>query len=113
MIPALSAAIPSRVGPSTSVWSKLTLVTTATAPWITLVVSQVPPSPTSTTMVSTASEANHEKAAAVRRSKRVGRSGRRDSSRASSVRTAVNESSSIGSALRAMRSETVCRFGLV
>ena len=94
-------------------WSKLTLVSTATSPWTTLVQSQVPPSPTSTTMASTASVANHDRAAAVRSSKRVGRSSINGSSSASSVRTAVRASSSIGSPLRASRSATAWRLGLV
>ena len=43
----------------------------------------------------------------------MGGSGRSGSTSASSVSTVVNDSSSIGSPLRAMRSETVCRLGLV
>ena len=113
MMPALSAAMPSSVGPSTSVWSKLTLVSTATSPRTTLVQSHVPPSPTSTTMESTASVANHDRAAAVSSSKRVGRSSSSPSSSASSVSTAVSDASSIASPLRARRSATVCRLGLV
>ena len=73
-MPALSRAIPSRVGPSTSVWSKLMFVSTATIPSTTLVESHVPPSPTSTTAASTASSENQWRAAAVSSSKRVGRS---------------------------------------
>ncbi len=113
MMPALSVAIPSSVGPRTSVWSKLTLVSTATSPCTTLVQSHVPPSPTSTTMASTASVENQERAAAVSSSKRVGRSGSSGSSRASSVSTFVRDSSSMGSPLCARRSATTCRFGLV
>ncbi len=79
----LVAAISSSVEPRTSVWSKLTLVSTATSACMTLVESHVPPRPTSTTTASTPSSANQAKAAAVRSSKRVGRSSRRGSSRAS------------------------------
>ena len=94
-------------------WSKLTFVSTATSPRTTFVQSHVPPRPTSMTMASTASVENHDKAAAVNSSKRVGRSGSSVSSRASSVRTSVSDASSIGSPFSARRSATACRLGLV
>ena len=68
-MPALSAAISSRVGPRYSTWSTLTFVITATRPSTTLVASHVPPTPTSITATSTATSENHVSAAAVRISK--------------------------------------------
>ncbi len=90
MMPALSRAMSSRVGPSTSVWSKLTLVRTATSASTTLVQSQRPPKPTSTTATSTASSANQARAAAVRSSNRVGGSSISGSRRASASSTSAN-----------------------
>jgi hypothetical protein len=58
MMPALLAAISRRVGPRTSVWSMPIGVMTATAGSATLVESQVPPRPTSTTATSTGASAN-------------------------------------------------------
>ena len=86
-MPDLSRAMSSRVGPSTSVWSKLTLVSTATSPSTTLVQSHRPPRPTSTTATSTASSANQARAAAVSSSNRVGGSSISGSSRASASST--------------------------
>jgi hypothetical protein len=57
------------VGPANSVWSSPTLVTTATTGSTTLVASQVPSIPTSTTATSTGASAKHQKAAAVTISK--------------------------------------------
>ena len=53
MIPALLAAISSRESPSQAQWSRPTGVMTSTSEGTTLVESQVPPSPTSTTATST------------------------------------------------------------
>ena len=58
MMPDFSVAISSTVEPSSCAWSIATGVTTATCPSATLVASQVPPSPTSTTATSTGASAN-------------------------------------------------------
>ncbi len=105
-MPDLSAAMSSSVGPSTSVWSKLMLVTTATSPSTTFVQSHRPPSPTSTTATSTASLANQASAAAVSSSNRVGRSSINCSIRARDSSSSVKARSSIGSPLRERRSLT-------
>ena len=89
------------------------LVITATAALTMLVQSHVPPRPTSTTATSTASSANQVRAAAVSSSKRVGGSSIRLSMRDSVSSRSVNVSSSIGSPLRARRSLTRDRLGLV
>jgi hypothetical protein len=68
-IPAFSRAMCSRVGPANSVWSIPMFVITATWASTTLVASHRPSSPTSTTMASTATSANHRNADAVRISK--------------------------------------------
>src|SRR5215211_4741287 len=60
MIPALCQAILEIVGPSVTRWSNPTLVMTLTIGSITLVVSNRPPAPTSTTAISTARSANHQ-----------------------------------------------------
>ena len=100
-MPDLSRPMSSSVGPRTSVWSKLILVSTATLPSTTLVLSHWPPNPTSITATSTASSANQASAAAVRSSKRVGASSMSCSSRASDSRISTKAPSSIGSPLRA------------
>ncbi len=112
-MPDLSRPMSSSVGPSTSVWSKLILVSTATLPSTTLVLSHRPPSPTSITATSTASSANQASAAAVRSSNRVGGSSISCSSRASDSRISTKAPSSMGSPLRAIRSLTRTRLGLV
>src|SRR3954471_4440688 len=61
-----SAAICSRVSPSTSMWSSATLVSTTTRVRSTFVASWRPPSPASTTATSTSACANSVSAAAVR-----------------------------------------------
>ena len=58
MIPDFSVAISSTVDPRSRVWSMATGVITATCPSATLVASQVPPRPTSTTATSTGASAN-------------------------------------------------------
>ena len=65
MIPAFSVAISSTVEPSSRSWSIAMGVITATWPSATLVESQVPPRPTSTTATSTGASANAENAMAV------------------------------------------------
>jgi hypothetical protein len=60
-----SAAIASRVSPSTSMWSSATLVRTTTRVWRTFVASCRPPSPASTTPTSTPASAKATRAAAV------------------------------------------------
>ena len=112
-MPDLSRPMSSRVGPSTSVWSKLMLVRTATAPSTTLVLSHRPPSPTSMTATSTASSANQASAAAVRSSNRLGVSSISGSSRASDSSVSTRAPSSMGSPLRDIRSLTRTRLGLV
>ena len=69
MMPAFSRAMSASVGPANSVWSMPMLVITATWASTTLVASQRPSSPTSTTATSTATSANQRKAAAVTASK--------------------------------------------
>ncbi|CAM5696424.1 hypothetical protein SVIOM342S_00514 [Streptomyces violaceorubidus] len=56
-MPAFSVAISPGVSPSRSVWSRSMGVTTATSPSMTLVASQDPPMPTSTTATSTGASA--------------------------------------------------------
>ena len=68
---ALSAAISTTVAPRRSVWSSATPVTTATAGSVTLVASQRPPSPTSSTAISTPRSANSHSAAPVSSSNSV------------------------------------------
>ncbi len=58
MIPAFSSAMPSTVSGRNSVWSMAMGVTTATSASTTLVASQLPPMPTSTTATSTGVSAN-------------------------------------------------------
>ena len=60
-----SAAIASRVSPSTSMWSSATFVSTTTRVRRTFVASWRPPSPASTTATSTSASANASSAAAV------------------------------------------------
>ena len=60
-----SAAIASRVSPSTSMWSSATFVSTTTRVRRTFVASWRPPSPASTTATSTSLSANASSAAAV------------------------------------------------
>ena len=101
------------VGPANSLWSMPMLVTTATWAWTTLVASQRPSRPTSTTATSTAVSANQRNAAAVHASKYVGRTPIRPSRSATAATCSANDSSSIGSASRARRSLTRSRCGLV
>ena len=68
-MPAFSTAISSSVSPRYLAWSIATGVTTATCPSATLVASQVPPMPTSTTATSTGASANAAKAIPVITSK--------------------------------------------
>ena len=69
MMPAFSRAMSASVGPANSLWSMPMLVTTATWASTTLVASQRPSSPTSTTATSTAMSENQRRAAAVTASK--------------------------------------------
>ena len=73
MMPALSAAISSTVLPSQRAWSSEIGVSTATVPSATLVLSQVPPMPTSMTATSTGASANIAKAMPVNTSKKDSR----------------------------------------
>ena len=66
MIPALFPAISVSVSPRNSVWSIPMGVITATAASATLVLSQVPPRPTSMTAASTGASPKAENAIAVR-----------------------------------------------
>ena len=91
-----------------------TLVTTATSGSTTLVASQRPPSPTSTTATSTGAVGEPRKAAAVSSSNRVGALGRAAArARPGTPSTSASSSSSMGSPLRARRSLTRARWGLV
>ncbi|MCI3950439.1 MAG: hypothetical protein K0R11_2373 [Acidimicrobiales bacterium] len=112
-IPAFSAAMWRRVGPSTAVWSRPTLVTTATTPSATLVASWRPAMPTSRTTASTGRSANQRKAARVSASKRVGRTPLDASRAAMPTSTSASSSSEMGSPLRDNRSLTRSRSGLV
>ena len=71
MMPAFSRAISVTVRPSRWVWSRSIGVTTATPASATLVASQVPPRPTSTTATSIGASAKAAKAIAVMISKKV------------------------------------------
>ncbi len=66
------AAINSIRSPSMSQWSRPIEVITATSGWTTFVASSRPPSPTSTTAMSTARRANWRNAIAVMNSKKLG-----------------------------------------
>ena len=70
MMPALCAAICSKVRPSSLVWSIEIGVTTATAPSATFVASSRPPTPTSSTITSTGVSAKIANAMPVRTSKK-------------------------------------------
>ncbi len=80
-MPAFALAISSTVCPSQRVWSTPIGVTTATCASATLVLSQVPPRPTSTTATSTGASAKEAKAMAVRTSKNDSRWRCRESTR--------------------------------
>ena len=113
MIPAFSRATSASVGPANSLWSIPMLVMTATWASTTLVASHIPSRPTSITPTSTAVSANHRKAAAVHASKYDGRTPIRPSRSATAAICSANDSSSIGSPSRAMRSLMRSRWGLV
>ena len=121
MIPALLAAISSRESPSQAQWSRPTGVMTSTSEATTLVESQVPPSPTSTTATSTGWSAKAASAMTVRTSKKDRRGPPADCERSSTRRmqgatssqAAMKPSSPMGSPSRAMRSRMVARWGLV
>lgn len=83
MMPPFSRAISPGVAPRRSVWSRLIGVITATEPSITLVASQVPPMPTSTTAASTGASAKAAYAMPVSTSKKDSR----NSSAASTIST--------------------------
>ena len=104
MMPAFSPAMSVSVGPMVSAWSRLTLVTTATWPSATLVASQRPPRPTSTTPASTAMSANQRKAAAVRISNTVGGEATSISMLETASMTSTKAASETGSPFQAMRS---------
>ena len=112
-IPDFSRAMSASVGPANSVWSMPMLVITATCAWTTFVASQRPSRPTSTTATSTATSANQRNAAAVHASKYDGRTPVSPSRSATAAICSANSSSLIGSALRARRSFTRSRCGLV
>ena len=112
-IPAFSRAMSSSVGPANSVWSMPMLVITATWAETTLVASQRPSRPTSTTATSTAMSANQRNAAAVHASKYDGRTPVNPSRSATAAICSAKSSSPIGSALLARRSFTRSRCGLV
>ena len=84
MMPAFSRAMAATSVPSRWVWSRSIGVTTETPASATLVASQVPPSPTSTTATSIGASANAAYAMAVMISKNVSStpSMRRSSTRA-------------------------------
>ncbi len=103
-MPTLSDAMALTVGPSTAVWSRSTLVRTATSESMTLVESHVPPSPTSMTPTSTPSSEKCRKAATVKSSKRVRVMPVTASASESRSINAMNASSSIASPFTAMRS---------
>ena len=84
MMPALAQAISSTVSPSHSVWSSPIGVITQTPASMTLVASSAPPSPTSTTAMSTGASAKVAKASAVVMSKYVSGSANRSSSSSAS-----------------------------
>ena len=77
MIAAFSRAILAIVSPSRSMWSRSTLVTTATPPSQACVASSRPPSPTSTSATSGRTSANRAKTTAVSSSNSVGSPWRR------------------------------------
>ena len=104
MIPDFSAAMWPLVGPANSLWSMPMLVMTATCASHTLVASQRPSSPTSTTATSTARSANQRNAAAVVVSKYDGRTPVSISRSATAAICSANSSSLIGSPLRLIRS---------
>ena len=113
MMPALSRAMSSSVGPSTSVWSKLTLVITATSPSTTLVQShghRGPPRPRRRPPPRRRTRRGRPPSAA-RTGWAVARAAAR--ARASASSTSTKASSSMGSPLRARRSLTRARLGLV
>ena len=114
-MPAFSRAMCSRVGPSSSVWSRATLVTIETVPSTTLVASQRPPIPTSMTVASTGRLAKYPKAAAAMSSNQVGRSPSPSSGSraASSLRTSARSISLIGDRSTMMRSLIFSRCGLI
>ncbi len=112
-MPAFSVAMSVSAGPMVSAWSRLTLVSTATWASATLVASQRPPRPTSTTATSTATSANQRNAAAVRISKWVGGDSSSGSSSATAPMTSARASSGMGSPFHAIRSLTRSRWGLV
>ena len=86
-----SAAIASRVSPSTSMWSSATLVRTTTRVSRTFVASCRPPSPASTTATSTSAAAKASSAAAVTASNWVAPS---DSAAGRTAATAASKSAS-------------------
>ena len=86
MIAAFSRAIAVTVSPSRSMWSRSTLVTTATPPSQAWVASSRPPRPTSTRATSGRTSANQAKTTAVSSSNSVGSPWRR-ATRSATVRT--------------------------
>ena len=86
-----SAAIASRVSPSTSMWSSATLVRTTTRLRRTFVASCLPPRPASTTATSTSAAAKASRAAAVIASNCVAPS---DSAAGRTAATAASKSAS-------------------
>jgi hypothetical protein len=76
MIPAFSVAISASVVPSSGTWSSPTGSTTAVPASTTLVASQAPPRPTSSTATSTGASAKTENAIPVSTSKKVIGTGR-------------------------------------
>ena len=87
MIAAFSRAMAAIVGPSRSMWSRSTFVTTATPPSQAWVASRRPPRPTSTSARSRSASAKWRKTTAVRSSNSVGSPWRR-ATRSATARTA-------------------------
>ena len=116
-IPAFSVAISASVVPSSGTWSSPTGSRTQVPACTTLVASQLPPSPTSSTATSTGASANAAKAIPVSTSKNVIGTDERAStsctSGSTSSKTAAKRSSVSGTPSTAIRSFGVCRCGLV